>query len=95
MSDLIDNAAAHRFEQVFSLEDGTTGLVFCDYGVEGQTRLLLHVEAEPHLRGTGASGRFMQALADHGRAHGLRFIPRCSYAVTWFQRHKDDQDLLA
>lgn len=91
----IDNAEAQRFEQPFESEADGTRLVFCDYGVQGQTRVLLHVEADPLLRGTGASGRFMQALADHAREQGLRLAPRCSYAVAWFQRHPAQQDLLA
>jgi predicted GNAT family acetyltransferase len=91
----IDDADAMRFEQAFETQANGTCLVFCDYGVEGRTRVLLHVEADPLLRGTGASGRFMQALADYARAHDLRVVPRCSYAVVWFQRHPDQQDLLA
>ena len=90
-----DNRDAQRFEQGFTAEDGSERLVFCDYGVQGEARVLLHVEADPALRGTGASGQFMQALADHARAQGLRLTPRCSYAVMWFQRHPAQQDLLA
>lgn len=96
----IDNAEAQRFEQAYETQayetqaDGIR-LVFCDYAVQGQVRVLLHVEADPLLRGTGASSRFMQALADHARAKGLRLVPRCSYAVVWFQRHPAQQDLLA
>ncbi len=95
MSAFEDVAAENRFQQGFAAEDGSERLVFCDYAVQGQTRALLHVEADLALRGTGAAGRFMQALADHGRAQGLKFAPRCSYAVAWFQRHRDQQDLLA
>lgn len=95
MQAFTDNLSAQRFEQEFEAEGGAERLVFCDYAVQGSARILLHVEADPQLRGTGASGRFMQALADHARAQGLSLIPRCSYAVVWFQRHADQQDLLA
>lgn len=90
-----DNHDALRFEQGFAADDGTERLVFCDYGVQGSARVLLHVEADPVLRGSGASGQFMLALADHARAQGLKLIPRCSYAVVWFQRHPAYQDVLA
>ena len=90
MSQLRDEADAGRLVQDFE-----GGQVWVDYARDGDTLSLLHVEADGALRGTGASGRFMQAVADHGRAEGLKFKPRCSYAVVWFQRHKDVQYLLA
>lgn len=75
--------------------DFPDGEVWVDYARQGDTLALLHVEADEALRGKGAAGKFMQAVADYGRAEGLKFRPRCSYAVAWFQRHKDAQDLLA
>jgi len=90
MSPLRDEADAGRLVQDFE-----GGQAWVDYAREGDTLSLLHVEADHALRGSGAAGRFMQAVADHGRAHGLKFIPRCSYAVAWFQRHKEARDLLA
>ncbi len=84
-----------RFEQGFAGPDGDEALVFCDYAVRGQTRSLLHVEADPALRGTGAAGRFMDSLAAHARAENLKLQPQCSYAVAWLKRHPDHADLLA
>lgn len=55
---------------------------------------LVHVEADPELRGTGAADRFMAALVAHGREHGLTFAPYCSYARAWFKRHPESSDVL-
>jgi predicted GNAT family acetyltransferase len=82
-----------RFEQGFSDPEGQLRTVFADYAVQGNTRLILHVEADPALRGTGAAGRFMQALAEHARAEGLKLAPRCSYAVAWLKRHPEFDDI--
>lgn len=90
MNQLRDEADARRLVQDFE-----GGQVWVDYARQGDTLSLLHVEADHALRGSGAAARFMQAVADHGRAEGLKFSPRCSYAVSWFQRHRDAQDLLA
>ena len=95
MSDLIDRPGAMRFEQTVAAPDGGEARVWADYAVHGSTRSLLHVEAEPALRGSGAAGRFMQALADHARAEGLQLAPRCGYAVAWFKRNPDQGDVLA
>lgn len=95
MTDFRDVASQQRFEQGFTTPDGQTGVVWADYAVQGERRAILHVEAEDVLRGTGAAGKFMQSLADHARAEKLTLAPRCSYAVAWFKRHKDFEDVLA
>jgi predicted GNAT family acetyltransferase len=95
MTDLRDVRAEQRFEQGFTDGDGQTRTVFADYAVKGETRVILHVEADPGLRGSGAAGQFMQALAEHARAEKLKLQPRCGYAVAWLKRHPEFNDVLA
>ena len=95
MTDFRDVRADQRFEQGFADAQGQLRTVFADYAVQGQTRVILHVEADPALRGTGAAGAFMQALAGHARAEGLKLAPRCSYAVAWLKRHPEFDDVVA
>lgn len=89
MTQFRDVPSARRFEQGFVDADGQLALVWADYAVEGPVRAILHVEAEPRLRGSGASGRFMQALAEHARAENLKLRPVCGYAATWLRRHPE------
>lgn len=95
MTDLRDVVSRQRFEQGFTDAMGETRTVFADYAIQGDTRVILHVEADPALRGSGAAGRFMQALAEYARAQGLRLAPRCSYAVLWLKRHPEYDDVVA
>ena len=95
MTDFRDVRASQRFEQGFADEDGVIRTVFADYAVQGETRAILHVEADPALRGSGAAGTFMRALSEHARAEGFKLIPRCSYAVVWLKRHPEFEDVLA
>lgn len=90
-----DVRAEQRFEQGFVDEDGQVRAVFADYAVQGETRVILHVEADPALRGTGAAGQFMQGLSDHARAEKLKLAPRCGYAVAWLKRHPEYGDVVA
>jgi predicted GNAT family acetyltransferase len=90
MARLRDNAATRRFEMD---EDGH--VVFATYRREGGQLIIDHVEAPPVLRGTGAAGRFMEALADDARAAGEKIVPLCGYAAAWLQRHPDYRDLVA
>lgn len=90
-----DVRSGNRFEQGFADAEGELRVVYADYAVQGDTRVILHVEADPALRGGGAAGQFMQSLAVHARAEGLKLQPRCSYAVVWHRRHPEYDDVLA
>ena len=95
MTDFRDVLARQRYEQGYTDAEGRMRTVHADYAVQGDTRIILHVEAEPELRGTGAAGTFMRSLAEHARAGGLKLAPRCSYAVVWLKRHPEYDDLAA
>ncbi|MFN3538391.1 GNAT family N-acetyltransferase [Brevundimonas sp.] len=95
MTDFRDVAAENRFEQGFTDTDGDLRRVWADYAKHGDSRVILHVEADPQLRGSGAAGDFMKCLADHARDEGLSLIPRCAYAVAWFRRHPEAADVVS
>jgi hypothetical protein len=84
MPELHDDAVRSRLEMV---EAGQT--VFADYRRQGDKLIIDHVEAPLALRGTGAAGRFMEALVAHARARGETLVPICPYAVAWLQRHPE------
>jgi predicted GNAT family acetyltransferase len=73
--------AAGRFEigegadTVFARYRRTPGRLYID-----------HVEAPPHLRGTGAAGALMEAVVDHAHAEGREIVPVCGYAAAWLKR---------
>jgi predicted GNAT family acetyltransferase len=90
MTSLHDNTAAGRLEMT---ENGQ--IVFANYRRHGGRLIIDHVEAPPALRGAGAAGRFMEALAIHARAAGESVVPVCGYAAAWFQRNAKYRDLIA
>lgn len=90
MTEFHDDPDGQRFVEAFE-----GGEVFADYAIRGQTRAILHVEADPALRGSGASGRFMAHLVEHARAEGLKLTPICGYAIAWLKRHPEHADVLA
>ena len=71
-SELRDNKAEQRFEMT---EQGMTS--WADYRLTGDRLFIDHVESPVPLRGTGASGRLMAALAADARARGLKIVPIC------------------
>ena len=86
---MIDNEQLHRFE---AQENGLS--VFANYRAHDGRYILTHVEADPGLRGKGAAARLMQAIVDHARIHGLKLVPRCTYAVAWFRRNPAARDVI-
>ena len=87
---LAHDAEGQRYELAFP-----DGLVWADYSRRGDTLSILHVEADPPLRNTGAAGRFMQALVEEARARALKLRPICGYSVMWLRRHPDSHDVVS
>jgi predicted GNAT family acetyltransferase len=67
--------------------------VFADYRRAPERLIIDHVEAPESLRGTGAAGRLMEAIASLARGEGLALTPLCGYAAAWLKRHPDYADL--
>jgi len=87
-SALRDDATAGRFEMT---EEGAT--VFADYRRIPGRLIIDHVEAPAALRGTGAAGRLMEAIAALARREEVGITPLCGYATAWLNRHPDFADL--
>jgi len=78
-----------RYEMV---EDGQT--VYADYRRQGERLYIDYVFSPVPLRGTGASGRLMAAVAADARAKGLSITPICGYAAAWLRRSPEFRDLV-
>ncbi len=90
MSGVIDNAAHNRFE----LEENGE-LAFASYRKNGDVYTIPHVKAAMALRGKGTAGRLMEGIAGLARENKFKIAPTCPYAVVWFRRHPQHDDLLA
>jgi predicted GNAT family acetyltransferase len=89
MGELRDNRDRSRFEME---EAGLTA--YADYRLQGERLFVDFVYAPPELRGTGAAGRLMAALARDARARGLRVTPICGYAAAWLRRSPEFRSLV-
>lgn len=89
MTQLRNNTAEQRYELD---EQGMTS--WADYRLKDGRLYIDHVETPPALRGTGAAGRLMAALAADAKGQGLKITPICGYAATWLRRSHDYRDLL-
>ena len=73
-------------------EEGLTS--YADYRRQDGRLFIDYVFAPPELRGTGASGRLMQAVSTDARGKGLRITPICGYAAAWLRRSAEFRDLV-
>lgn len=89
MGELRINHDRSRYEMD---EEGLTS--YADYRLQGDRLFIDYVFAPPALRGKGASGRLMQALAADARRRGLRITPICGYAAAWLRRSHEFRDLV-
>ena len=87
MTELTDTG--DRYEIV---EDGQT--VYADYRLTGDRLYIDYVFSPVSLRGTGASGRLMTAVAAKARADHLTITPICGYAAAWLRRSHEFRDLV-
>jgi len=85
MSELRNNEAAGRYEMD---EQGLTS--HADYRLKDGRIYIDYVESPPPLRGSGAAGRLMEAVAEDVRAKGLKVTPICGYAAAWLRRSAPD-----
>lgn len=53
-----------------------------------------HTFVDPSLRGQGIASELMYKVCEKVKADGLKMIATCPYAVVWFKRHHEYDDLL-
>ncbi|WP_068879240.1 GNAT family N-acetyltransferase [Phenylobacterium sp. CCH12-B4] len=88
MSELRDTGERYEMD-----EEGLTS--YADYRKTGDRLYIDYVFSPVPLRGTGASGRLMAALAADARAKDLKITPICGYAAAWLRRSPEFRDLVA
>lgn len=62
--------------------------------IDAQTVNINHTYVDGSLRGKGIASELVKAVAEKIRAEKKKIIPTCSYAVTWFEKHTEYNDLL-
>ncbi len=88
MTELRDNGTRYEID-----EQGLTS--YADYRLDGTRLFIDHVFSPPALRGTGASGRLMTAIALDTRTKDRTITPICTYAAAWLKRSIEFRDLVA
>ncbi|WP_024294618.1 GNAT family N-acetyltransferase [Lacrimispora indolis] len=62
--------------------------------VDQNTVDINHTFVDESLRGQGVAGQLMEAVAEQLRSQGKKAILTCSYAIKWFEKHPEYNDLV-
>lgn len=54
-----------------------------------------HTYVDDSLRGQGIAGQLLQATANKLKEENKKAILSCSYAISWFEKNKQYQDLIS
>lgn len=53
-----------------------------------------HTFVDPSLRGTGLGVKLMEEFYDYAKKQGYKVIATCAFAVKWFEKYPEKQDIL-
>lgn len=84
-SDVLDNAAEHRFE--LTIDGHLAELV---YRLDDDRLVLVHTGVPEALGGRGIGGTLVEAAIERAKGDGLTIVPNCPFARRWLERHPDD-----
>lgn len=62
--------------------------------VDTDTVNIDHTFVDDSLRGQGVAGQLMKAAAEQLRSQNRKAVLTCSYAVNWFGKHLEYQDVV-
>lgn len=88
--DVIDNAAAGRFEVTV---EGSTA--FAAYEINCDIITMTHTIVPPEIEGRGVASGLIAAALDDARAKGRHVVPQCRFVAAYITRHPAYGDLVA
>jgi uncharacterized protein len=53
-----------------------------------------HTFVDPTLRGQGIASLLMHEVYKHAKKMGFKVVATCPYAVVWFKKHKELNDII-
>ncbi len=75
-------------------EEGKTIVLATFPAYSAGTVVINHTFVDPTLRGQGVASKLMYATCEHIKKLGLKVVATCPYAVVWFKRHHEFDDII-
>ena len=89
MTEVVNNAAHHRFE----LEvEGHLAATY--YKIADGVITFIHTEVPEELGGKGVGSKLVKGALDQVRSKGLKVIAQCPFVKAYIEKHPEYADLL-
>lgn len=62
--------------------------------IDEHTVVVDHTYVDPSLRGQGIASQLMHEVYKHAKKLGYKVVATCPYAVVWFKKHKEFNDII-
>ena len=85
---IIDN------NQLMFQDDNHKTLASLTFVLENNIYKITHTNVNEILQGQGIASKLMQEFYDYANKQDKKIEPICSYAVRWFEKNIDKQDIL-
>ncbi len=81
--------------RIYAVNENGTVIAEVDFPAAGENIAdINHTFVDDSLRGQGVAGQLLSEAVKTIRAQGKKVKATCSYAVKWFEKHEEEQDLL-
>ena len=84
------NSEQSQFEAVV---DGQTAVA--QYRLNEAQMTITHIVVPPPIEGQGVGSALCQFIVQTAREDDLKIVPQCPFMAAYFQRHPENNDLLA
>lgn len=81
--------------RIYAKRDDSLLLAEVTFPSRDDTRVNVdHVYVDESLRGHGAASELMLLAYNYIKEKNLKIIAKCPYAIAWFKRHEEYQDIV-
>ncbi|MGI9526011.1 MAG: GNAT family N-acetyltransferase [Weeksellaceae bacterium] len=70
-------------------------LTFINFGEFGNSIALVHTEADPELKGTGAASALVEKTLKHLKDQGKEILPYCPYVFAFIKRNPEWKEIVS
>ncbi|HOP57209.1 MAG TPA: GNAT family N-acetyltransferase [Bacillota bacterium] len=82
-------------EKIYLLDESRKTIGEIDIPKRDEKRIdITHVFVDESLRGQGYAQALMQTAYDYIKKQGKLIVAKCPYAIAWFKKHYECQDIV-
>lgn len=82
-------------DRIISVSESGVLLAEINFPARDESRVdITHVFVDESLRGQGIASSLMKLAYDYIKEKNLRIVAKCPYAISWFKKYPEYQDIV-